>query len=85
MLIADLFERDVTRNINPVIYFHEQDPTKVAEEVREYIITGGYPAHDPRANEHGIHEQFVRLLTGISHELEADGGGDNPGALISGV
>lgn len=84
MLIADLFERDVTRNINPVIYFHEQDPAKVAEEVREYIITGGYPEHDPRVNEHGIHEQFVRLLTGIAHELEVDGGGENPGAWISG-
>ena len=85
MLIADLFEREVTRDINPVIYFHEQDPAKVADEVSEYIVTGGYPDGDPRANEHGIHEQFVRLLTGIAEELEkGEAGGGEPGAWISG-
>lgn len=84
MLINDLFEKDVTRDINPVVYFHEDDPAKVAEEVSEYIITGGYPEGDPRANEHGIHEQFVRLLTGIAGELEKPEGPDQPAAWISG-
>ncbi len=84
MLINDIFEKDVTRDINPVVYFHEDDPAKVAEEVSEYIITGGYPEGDPRANEHGIHEQFVRLLTGIAGELEKPKGPDQPAAWISG-
>lgn len=85
MNIAELFERDVTRDINPVIYFHEQGPARVAEEVGEYIITGGYPEGDPRVNPHGIHEQFVRLLTGIARELEkGEAGAIEPAAWISG-
>lgn len=85
MNIGELFERDVTRDINPVIYFHEQEPSRVAEEVSEYIITGGYPGDDPRANAHGIHEQFVRLLTGIAQELEkGEAGAIEPAAWISG-
>jgi hypothetical protein len=84
MLINDIFEKDVARDINPVVYFHEDDPAKVAEEVSEYIITGGYPEGDPRHNEHGIHEQFVRLLTGIAGELESKGGTPQPAAWISG-
>ena len=68
MLIHELFERDVTRDIPPVVYFHEQDPTKLREEVDEYIITGGFAKDDPRARrvEHGIHEGFVGLLRGIA-------------------
>jgi hypothetical protein len=69
MLIADLFEREVTRPIPPVVYFHEQSPKKLKEEVEEYIVTGGYDAGDPRAAEDGIHEQFVRLLGGIKRHL----------------
>jgi hypothetical protein len=84
MLISDIFEKDVTRDINPVVYFHEDDPAKLAEEVAEYIITGGYPEGDPRHNEHGIHEQFVRLLTSIALELEKPHGSDQPAAWISG-
>ncbi len=84
MLIHDIFEKDVARDINPVVYFHEDDPAKLAEEVAEYIITGGYPEGDPRFDEHGIHEQFVRLLTGIAGELEKKGGPDQPAAWISG-
>ncbi len=38
MLIKEIFAADITRNIAPVVYFHEQDPTKVEEEVSEYII-----------------------------------------------
>lgn len=84
MLISDIFEKDVTRDINPVVYFHEDDPAKVAEEVSEYIITGGYPEGDPRHNEHGIHEQFVRLLSGIAGDLKKKGGPEQPAAWISG-
>lgn len=84
MLISDIFEKDVTRDINPVVYFHEKDPAKLAEEVSEYIITGGYADDHPRHNTHGIHEQFVRLLSGIADELAKSGGSDQPAAWISG-
>jgi hypothetical protein len=69
MLISDLFEREVTRPIPPVVYFHEQSPAKLKDEVEEYIITGGYDPGDPRAAEDGIHEQFVRLLSGMKRHL----------------
>lgn len=84
MLIGDLFERDVTRTIPPVVYFHEQEPVELQREVDEYIITGGYPAKDPRATEGGIHEQFVRLLTAMRRELDTTGGPRNPACWISG-
>ena len=50
MLIQEIFADidQVTRDIPPVIYFHEQEPDKVRAEVSEYIITGGYPDNDPR-------------------------------------
>jgi len=64
MQIKDVFANDVTRDIAPVIYFHEQDPAKVTAEVSEYIVTGGYPEGDPRSKI-GIHEQFVKLLDGL--------------------
>ncbi len=38
-----LFKSDVTRDISPVVYFHEQTPAKIQTEVSEYIITGGWP------------------------------------------
>ncbi|HWL87209.1 MAG TPA: hypothetical protein VNO21_15495, partial [Polyangiaceae bacterium] len=68
MKIRDLFVADVTRDIPPVVYFHEQSPAKLKAEVSEYIITGGYPEGDPRARrvKSGIHEQFVHLLDAIS-------------------
>ena len=84
MLIGDLFERDVTRTIPPVVYFHEQEPSELQREVEEYIITGGYPARDPRATEGGIHEQFLRLLPAMRRELDAAGGPRNPACWISG-
>ena len=64
MLIRDLFVSDVTRDIPPVVYFHEQGPDKLADEVSEYIITGGWPEEHPnhRRVPNGIHEQYVRLL-----------------------
>jgi hypothetical protein len=86
MQIQDLFVADVTRDIPPVVYFHEQSPEKLKAEVSEYIITGGFPEGDPRARrlKAGIHEQFVHLLRAIRAELDKKGGPALPGAWISG-
>ena len=86
MLIRELFVSDVTRDIPPVVYFHEQSPDKIAAEVSEYIVTGGWPAHHPnhRRVPDGIHEQYVRLLHGIVAELGNAGGPELPNAWISG-
>ncbi len=84
--IADLFEQDVTRDIPPVVYFSEQKPEKVADEVSEYIITGGWNENHPNARKYpdGIHEQYVKLLRAISTELDKPGGPELPNAWISG-
>lgn len=86
MLIKDVFALDVTRDIAPVVYFHEKEPTKVLEEVSEYIITGGYPTDDPRHQRipSGIHEQFIKLLNGIAAALRKSGGTELPASWISG-
>lgn len=86
MLIKDLFASDVTRDIPPVVYFHEQTPAKVADEVSEYIITGGWPDGHPHQKRvpNGIHEQYVRLLTAIVAELGKKDGPELPTAWISG-
>ncbi len=86
MLIKEIFAADITRNIAPVVYFHEQDPTKVEEEVSEYIITGGYPENDPRRKrvQAGIHEQFVKLLKALAEELQKPSGAELPSSWISG-
>jgi hypothetical protein len=86
MKVHELFESDVTRDIPPVVYFHEQLPEKLAAEVREYIITGGYPNGHPDKSRvpNGIHEQYVNLLTAIVAELEKPGGPELPASWISG-
>ena len=86
MPIRDLFLSDVTRDIPPVVYFHEQTPAKLAAEVSEYIITGGWPQEHPnhRRVPDGIHEQYVRLLNNIAAELEKPGGPELPNVWISG-
>ncbi|MCY2995956.1 MAG: BREX system P-loop protein BrxC [Planctomycetota bacterium] len=86
MLIRQLFAADVTRDIPPVVYFHEQNPAKLSDEVSEYIITGGWPENHPnhRRVPDGIHEQYVRLLKGILAELAKAGGTDLPCVWISG-
>ena len=80
-----LFKSDVTRDISPVVYFHEQTPAKIQTEVSEYIITGGWPEGHPNRQRvpDGIHEQYVRLLRGISRELDKPGGPELPTAWIS--
>ena len=84
--IRDLFASDVTRDIPPVVYFHEQSPERLQAEVAEYIITGGWPEGHPnhRRVPEGIHEQYVRLLRGIATELERPGGPELPTVWISG-
>ena len=86
MKIKDLFESDVTRDIPPVVYFHEQSPEKIADEVKEYIITGGWPDDHPnhRRVPSGIHEQYIQLLSAITSELDKKGGPELPTAWISG-
>jgi hypothetical protein len=86
MPIRDLFLSDVTRDIPPVVYFHEQSADKLAAEVSEYIITGGWPEDHPnhRRVPSGIHEQYVRLITNITAELDKPGGPELPNAWISG-
>ncbi len=85
-LIKDLFESDVTRDIAPVVYFHEQSPEKLAAEVGEYIVTGGFPENHPHHQRvpDGIHEQYVQLLRAIVEELGRSGGPDLPASWISG-
>ena len=85
MKLRSLFASDVTRDISPVVYFHEQSPAKLAEEVREYIITGGFDETHPHHKRvpNGIHEQYVRLLTGISAALDSGNTG-LPASWISG-
>ena len=84
MKVKDVFATEVTRDIPPVIYFHEETPEKLAAEVSEYIITGGYQEGDPRHQRinDGIHEQFVHLLTHLGKELKKDCG--LPACWISG-
>jgi len=84
--IAEIFASKVTRDIPPVIYFHEQDPARVKDEVSEYIVTGGYPKGHVLHLRHsdGIHEQYVRLLGRIAAELDRKGGPELPACWISG-
>lgn len=86
MKIRELFVEDVTRSIPPVVYFHQQSPESIAAEVGEYIITGGWNEDHPshRRVPNGIHEQYVKLLRGISRELGKEGGPDLPNVWISG-
>ncbi len=91
MQIRELFAADITRDIPPVVYFHEQSPAKLQAEVSEYIVTGGYPEGDPRAKRYGasggtggIHDQFVHLLQSILLEFKKKGGPELPASWISG-
>lgn len=74
MKIRDLFVADVTRDIPPVVYFHEQSPAKLQAEVAEYIVTGGYREDDVRAR---------RVKTGIHEQFKHTGGLHNAGGALS--
>jgi hypothetical protein len=83
--IRDLFASDVTRDIPPVVYFHEQSPEKLEAEVsRVHHHRRLARGHPTTARADGIHEQYVRLLTNIAAELDKPGGPDLPAAWISG-
>jgi len=84
--ISELFAKDVTRPIAPVIYFHEQAADKLAMEVGEYIVTGGWPKGHPKWRSEGdwIHEQYVSLLTGMERALGQPGGPSLPNCWLSG-
>jgi hypothetical protein len=86
--IRTLFERAVDRDIPPVVYFHQDSPAKLADEVREYIITGGWEPDHPnhKSESDGIHEQFVKLLTAIADQVDPKGIGLRlpPAVWISG-
>ncbi len=86
MKIRELFEHDVTRDIPPVVYFHEQSPKKLESEVSEYIITGGYPEGSPQSKrlKHGIHEQLVHFCRALHAERTKPGGPELPASWISG-
>ena len=85
-LVRDLFVSNVTRDIPPVVYFHEQSPEKLQDEVAEYIITGGFPEGSVQRQRvpDGIHEQAVRLCVNLATELDRAGGPDLPNVWISG-
>jgi hypothetical protein len=68
MPIRELFAKNITRDIPPVVYFHEDDAARLDAEISEYIITGGQPDAGP-AERDGIHDQFVRLLNAIAPQL----------------
>jgi Family of unknown function (DUF6079) len=84
--IRELFEYNVTRDIPPVVYFHEQSPDKLDAEVREYIITGGWKPDHPNHErvKRGIHEHYVALLRRIVELLDTPGGPELPASWISG-
>jgi hypothetical protein len=83
-MMKHLFDGDVTRDISAVVYFHDDKPERLKQEVSEYIITGGFPKGDPRHERvpHGIHECYVRLMREIARQL--DGRPALPAAWISG-
>lgn len=84
MKIFELFKSDVTRDIPPVVYFHEQSPAKLDSEVHEYIVTGGWPEGHAHWGKKGIHEHYVRLLKNIRREFDKPEGPELPAAWISG-
>lgn len=72
MKVRDIFNPPVDRHIAPVVYLHEQDPKRLADEVKEYIFTPG------------IHEQMVNLLRQLKRGLDDPGLAELPACWISG-
>ena len=84
MKLKDIFLKDPARGIPPVVYFHDQTPEKLASEVGEYIVTGGWPKDHPnnRRVPRGIHEEYVSLLRELRTAL--DEAPELPAVWISG-
>jgi hypothetical protein len=83
--LRDIFASKVTRDIAPIVWFHETSPDKLKAEVDEYIITGGWTDGERRRRlPNGIHEQAVKLLTTIADELDRKDRVDLPTVWISG-
>lgn len=72
MKVREVFKQPIERHIAPVVYFHEQTPERLADEVREYIFTPG------------IHDQMVGLLRNLAAALADPSTCDHPAAWISG-
>lgn len=77
MIIKEILARDITKTIDPVIYFQQRSPEILEREVSEYVITT-----NKEGAETGIHEQYVNLLSSISKSLDANEG--LPASWISG-
>lgn len=72
MKVREVFKREIDRHIAPVVYLHEQEPERLADEVREYIFTPG------------IHTEMVGLLNQLAAALGRPDTSDLPAAWISG-
>ena len=72
MKLKDIFRRDIQREIAPVVFFHDLNQKRIASEVEEYIVTGGWPKDHPNATRvsNGIHEQYVKLLNNLGDALD---------------
>jgi hypothetical protein len=79
--IKDILDRNIEKDIAPVVYFHRQEPESVEAEVCEYVITTR-PARRGESGG-GIHEQYVFLLNELARRLES-GDCSSPGSWISG-
>ena len=86
MLIRDLFVSDVTRDIPPVVYFHEQSPEKLARRglgVHHHRRLARGPSEPPPGA--GRHPRAVRPAAHEHRrELDKPGGPELPNAWISG-
>lgn len=45
MRIQDMFERDITRNINGVIKVTQEDDASIEQELSEYVVTRELSRH----------------------------------------
>ncbi len=68
MILKDLFERNIEDHIAPVIFFNQKDPATIQKEVSEYVFTSSNTRSIER--DKGIHEQLLKLLTGILKTIE---------------
>ena len=87
MKVRELFASNVTRDIPPVVYFHEQIARQACRRgprVHHHGRLARRRIRNQKRVPNGIHEQYVRLLTAIASELDKPGGPELPAAWISG-